>query len=281
MKKRGRRIPQYERDKDLSLEWFFQQWIARAGAPNLQVKLKNLFHPMENQHLLAFIISQAASDYKLFIPIFLETGKSTEKRWVTLGSPSQEFQVFLSEEPKVLKVDSNFDVFRNIWTRDIQPTFSEILQSKNLDVVLPSMYGKASMVKSFVNDRLPGPSKQILETGSTPDPGHSCLIILEPWQLKDHQWRNVLKGKVELRSTSLNLGNIPILYSGHTIFLAVQARNQSFMLVISGGMAEELRRTLNECLRLGGYNYLVFKDGKNVLKGLWKEPDSPLSIPIK
>jgi|GEM_PF-3684515 len=277
------RIPVAEREKDPTLGWFFNQWVYGKGTPTLEAKVKNLFRPLEKQFLLAFTLGQTGTDFKLNVPVRIAGEKNAETRWITLDEAVEEYQIFTTLEPKRLEVDPDFDIFRKVWADQEQFTLGAVLNSGQLEVLLPLTYDKANVARNFIEENLRGADVRVLEVGVSPSPGENWLVFLEPWQVRDRQWLDLLGELVSPDYRYLELQERRIPLEGHTVCVALPGPRgvHAILMVISDVDSVNLATALRTLSGLKESGFAVFRQGELLVQDEWSTTQSPLSIDIR
>ncbi len=280
----GVRVLTSEREKDLSLDWFYQQWITRPGAATLAVKIRSLFHPLENQFLLSFVLSQAGPVYRLYVPVRIETTKTPQRRWMTLEESSREFQLVIPDEPQFLQVDPDAHVFRQLWHQENGLTIARVWETPELEVVLPANPDRAEAVKDTLTNRLVHTDIRFLPPSALPRYGEDWVSVIEPWQTEEPRWRRILADRAPVVSGIMTLDGRTVALAGHTVVLALPAFREGEglgVVVISDAAPPELAAILAKVNATTSEGYLVFKGTDQVRSGRWPGATSPLRVKIE
>jgi aminopeptidase N len=265
-----------------NLDWFFDQWIQRKGAPVIELSAVS-----RQNNILSFTLEQTQPDiYRLFIPI--EVKLANDSVYVTqlwLEESQQNFSLTLNSQPLQLTIDPNFDIFRKLNKAEIPPSFSEIFAQDDAWIVLPDQ-AEAGKLEAY---------QQMAQ-----------LMIDGEEQLSIHQTKEVSPADLKNRSFYL-MGNPQenSLYQMISLESEQEFSLQSQQIVLNGKLSPEpdevaicvTRRPDSEqnvCLIMigenkktgrvgsllshyGKYSYLIFSNGKNIMKGNYSVTKSPLS----
>lgn len=277
------RIPVAEREKDPTLSWFFNQWVYGKGTPTLNAKVKSLFRPLENQFLLAFTMGQEGTEFKLNVPVRIVGDGDSEVRWITLDESLEEYQIFTVLEPKQLEIDPGFDVFRTVWAEQGRLAMEAVLKSGKLEVLLPLTYDKANVAREFIEKNFQGTGVRVLEVGVSPSPGENWLVFLEPWQVRDRQWLEVLGELISPGYHYLEIQERRIPLAGHTVCVTLPGSrgDSAILMVICDTDSSNLATALRMLPRLQDSGYAVFREGELIVHEEWPTSRSPLSIDIR
>ncbi len=120
--------------KDLG--WFFEQWLGRAGGPELS--LTDVFtERSEDGFVTSFKITQKAPAYAMTIPVRLTTadGKIIEKN-LKIKRTTTNSSITTQARPATLEVDPSHRVFRILSASEVPPSLSVVLGDKDAIVVV-------------------------------------------------------------------------------------------------------------------------------------------------
>jgi hypothetical protein len=127
----------------IDLSGFFNQWVKRTGAP--EIEIKNIVSDMyAGKYRINIVIEQKQSDdvFDIDLPINVVTEKGIESFAFKMDKKEQEFQIALNSKPLKLVVDAQYDVFRILNPNEVPPTLSKIWGSKDNMIILPSLATK-------------------------------------------------------------------------------------------------------------------------------------------
>lgn len=118
------------------LEPFFEQWVQRTGAPEVQVSVEEL---PGNQARIMFAQVQPGDPYVMNMPIALVYAGEDEPRIYNVPL-SQKVEGVMAENYRGLQavlVDPYFDVFRKLHRAEIPPTIGQLFGASAVTFVLP------------------------------------------------------------------------------------------------------------------------------------------------
>ncbi len=288
-KKENKKVPEFEKKLDTSLDWFFTQWIFRKGAPKIGVKLNMVYQVGENDYLLSFNLTQEKPLYKLLIPVEIVTEKGKEFRKITFEDEEHEYQIILKNKPLKIIVDPDYDIFRKLYPEEIPPSISTIMGKEELYVYFSDRFkakdvyfddlksvfrGKDIFMVKTLDDAL----SKVLEG--------KCLIFLQnSSENLNSKIKNILLQDVDVKDGSIFLNSKPYPIMGSkkaiVVFKNKLFKGVSSMLIVDDGNEISFERVLNKIVHYGKYGYLIFDGEKNILKGEWKTLKSPLILDIK
>lgn len=263
------------------LDWYFEQWIQRKGAPEIRLISKRF-----KDSMLHIQLGQEEPTYGLRIPVKIETLHGDFLRTVELNEQQQGYMFMLEWVPRKLFIDPDFDVFRRLDQKEVPPTLAEIFAQDSVILLLPDQCGekKSEIYRQFANNFAEGESKYLIkknESLSGEETNNRSLIILGSLQ------ENSFFQTVDLeKHTEVQFKDQQIYLNGKKTPLSdelsvVTFRNRENpgqnVCLISIGDEGKIGRVATLLKHYGKYSYLVFKNGKNSAKGVFAVTDSPLA----
>jgi len=265
-----------------SMESFYDEWIARAGAPTLTLGDVSLIPAKESGWQLTYTLQQDQPVYSLTVPVRATFGEREPETWqVDLsGTACTESRSF-DRQPLTLEVDPDFDLFRKLHREEVPSALSQLFGADSLAMVVCEETPKE--IQDIYNE-LTSLSAKSKPTGRFSDssisPGDlrhtSAWIMGAPWWLT--QARHLLPSELQLTADGFTIGGQAYRLATHTLVLAVSnpdSPNHAIGLLI-GGDATGTKSIWRKLPHYGKYSYLVFEGSKNVAKGSWQVTSSPL-----
>ncbi|MCB8995094.1 MAG: M20/M25/M40 family metallo-hydrolase [Bacteroidales bacterium] len=134
-----------EKASGTDLQTFFNQWVMRTGAPEIEIKDVKTEKTQEGYKLLLTLAQIQSSDaFDVDIPLVVSSVKGLRNFVVNMNEKTQEFSLILSDEPLKLEVDPQYDVFRKLDPMEVPPGWTKILASEENLVILPSKSDQAT-----------------------------------------------------------------------------------------------------------------------------------------
>jgi hypothetical protein len=115
----------FEKRSGHSLSHFFDQWVFKAGAPELsltQVTVK----PARNRFTVTGYIKQAAPYFDLDLELALQTESETARQAVAIAGGQTAFSILVPGRPQQLTLDPHVNIFRRLAPSEIPPTINTI-----------------------------------------------------------------------------------------------------------------------------------------------------------
>jgi hypothetical protein len=270
-----------EQTSGKNLDWFFEQWVERKGAPRLDLGAVTF-----TDNLIRIILRQDEDDiYRLYVPVKITLNDSSIlKKNVWLEKAQQTFEFPIQGIPKEIAIDPDFDFLRKLQRSEIPPSLSEIYAEEEVIHVLPD---KVSEAKLDVY-------KQFAETMSNGDEG---ATVIKANEISDSQIEsssmyilgnpseNSLFNKVKLEDqTEFQITDLEILLNNAptptpddvTVLAARAMDNGKSVCIITIGENQQTGRIANLLSHYGKYSYLIFSNGRNQVKEIYTSSKSPM-----
>ena len=271
------------------LSRFFDQWVNRAGAPQLAVK-DVIFGADSNSIHVTGVLEQTQSGapYTLQVPLMVVTDNGPNWCRVDMTDRRQTFtcEVALTEGsqamPVMLAVDPMFDVFRTLDPRETPPSIGQLFGEPEILAVLP---------------------------GASPDETDLYRSLMASWASDEHHIETVFDSEINalphdravwvLGKTNrfvssvlesplgdaLTLGDEEVAVSGHTF--VVVARHPENIEKAVGWICVEPPAAADGLIRklphYGKYSYLAFEGDEptNIAKGQQSTDGSPMVVDLR
>ncbi len=273
-----------------SLKPEFDQWVTRAGAPEIRLRDAETGRHGDGYTVKAAIEQvQQGKPYRLRIPVAV-TMEGSEKAFqsvIETQAGKKDFEISVPARPLRIDIDPEFDVFRRLDRDEIPPAISQALGAKKMLVILPAAAGKELLkaYRAFADSlSASGPDKVDVKLDSEVKhlPKDSAVTILG-W---DNRYRGgMLKaGKdydLEVTREELRISKTRITKENHSVVLTARSpgsRDQA-LLFIAADRPTSLPGLGRKLPHYHKYSYLAFEgeEPANILKGRWPVVNSPLT----
>jgi hypothetical protein len=278
---------------DVPLETFFEQWIARPGAPRLGLGPVEVSETASGYRLSALVEqTQEGPAYRLQVPvaIMLEGRDQALMKTLTMDGPKQTLELDLPARPLRLALDTAFDLFRRLYREEVPPSISQALGAEQVLMVLPEsapaplQVAYRRLAETWQRGR-PGQMEIVVDTSLEALPDDRAVWLLG--------WENRFRPILIKALTGYDIrpqGDDPTL-AGKTLSRAehsivVLARHPGNAEQALGWLATDRPAALPGLARklphYGKYSYLAFTGDApdNRLKGQWPAQGSPLAIAL-
>jgi hypothetical protein len=267
----------FEKEGRLSLGTFFHQWLSRKGAPRFSLD-KVTREKEDGAFQVEAVVKQRSPFYELNLPVALTSKNDLITEQLNLSEETAMVAFRSHVRPERLSVDPDHHVFRYLDPKEIPPSINSLKGSPSVALVLPSAPSNevVSIAKTLAlamglrNFRvIPGSRSGKLASGN------EDLILIgfqkEVIDLDLSQGLMLRKdsftvdGKTFNRDRDVFFGVFP--HPGNA------RRVVALFHPLSLEHAEDVAKRLTH---YGRYSYLVFREGRNQVKGGWSVRESPL-----
>lgn len=265
--------------KDLG--WFFEQWINRKGAPEIE-----LVGVVREGPALSFTLKQRQPEiYRLYVPIEIHLQNNsiyTTSLW--LEKSEQQYSLQFNSPPTQLIIDPEFDLFRKLAKTEIPPTLSEVFAQDSAMIILPDLADSEKieayiqLAQSMSQDEEKLITRPAQEVTSIDWNKHSLYVLGDPQENSIYQklaFENEKEFTLHNSTISLNGQSVPAP-DEVVILTARQVGSDYTICMILVGANKKIGRIGSLLSHYGKYSYLIFTDGKNSAKGNYSSSRSPL-----
>jgi len=273
------------------LKSFFDQWVNRKGAPELSVSNVKC-QKMDNQYLLQFTLQQLQEEeaFVLAVPVAISFEKSTVIRKVAMTGKEQNYEFTFQENPLLLQIDPQFNLFRKLNFNEIPPSLSKIFGSEELLILLPSKAEKEKLAsyQELANIWSEDKTKKIevsLDSKYSELPADRNIWIFG----MDNNFTGFVNEGLkdydsEIKNDVVTLGKNSFPVSNNSFIISVRhPENPDNVLVyLSTENKEAISGLARKLPHYGKYSYLVFEGNEptNTGKGEWGSVNSPLMAKV-
>lgn len=270
----------FETSSDASLETFFQQWVQRAGAPQLALSDTRMSVGAEG-YTVQGILVQRAPYYDLDVDLVLESANGSTTRRVSMSGQRTPFSMASDAKPLRLSVDPQAHLFRRLGAQEIPPTVNSLKGAERLTVAVAAGLDKRWMdiarrlCIALGADHAPIVREAELDAGAVAG-GHVLWIGMpaDPGRIPQTDGRFVMddrgfsvSGQTYSRRTASFFG----------VFDAGDATGRTVGLFLPA--SHELATVLSAKIpHYGKYSCLVFQGPRNQVKTTWPVTRSPLIV---
>jgi len=273
-----------------NLKPFFDQWVRQAGAPELQLARTQVIKQRDAYELQLTIKQiQAGFAYQLDVPVSvtLEGVDAAFQTTVYLDGASSDVSIEVPAKPMQVDIDSEFDIFRRLDSREIPAALSQGFGSEQVLLVLPKAASTElanaylAMAKAWQQSQ-PGNWQLVYDADLTHLPKDKTVWLFGWDNRFFSEFKRALpKGQVDLKATSGRLDNTLLNKSEHSLVLTARdpENPEQTLLWLGSNRADALPGLVRKLPHYRKYSYLAFtgEAPSNMLKGQWRVSTSPLS----
>src|SRR6185295_8441689 len=128
------------REAEEDLGWFFDQWVARKGAPQLALEKVEMRDAgagwTDDRYQVSGVLRQTGTPYTMTVPVRLEGGENSVVEAVEVTGAVTPFRIDVDFPAATLRVDPEQNLFRRLDPLEMPPVLSRVLgDAKTLFVV--------------------------------------------------------------------------------------------------------------------------------------------------
>ncbi len=276
----------FESVSDKNLDWFFEQWVQRKGAPELKL-VDASYVSAEGRYDLSVEIEQAGSLYRIKLPIAIwkEGSELPEIQYLELNKLRQKFHFDMSEKPQAVRLDPYNEVFRRLDRREVPASIGQTFGATAAAIVFPVKENEKMMegYREFAGS--------LIETGNIKESVLSNTEVLPPsdlslWVLGKNNESGIKmiptlkKLGIDLTEEGITLKEGSFSFKVHSFVFTLPrpGSEESSITWVIVSSVESIPGLIRKLPHYGKYGYLVFKgkEPQNVEKGAW--PSNPVGL---
>lgn len=254
----------FEQAAGQDLAWFFEQWIERAGAPQVELVDAQLADAAE-KHQVAVTLRQAEPLYRTRLTLIVESAGGQERSEVILDRAEQTFMVSLEEPPLAVRIDPQFETFRRLLPGESPPILRDVTLSADTVVIVPSDDERLRETAGRLATRLLQRESDVFSDLTELPPDGPVLFISGD---RDLEFLPAATGSRELSE---------IASAGTARAWTFRDKQDRPWLVVTAQDADALEAVLRPLPHYRSRSYVVFEGAKATGKGVWVPSESPLS----
>jgi hypothetical protein len=251
----------FEEASGQALERFFEQWLARSGAPELRIDQAHVM-PDANGFKVQGVLSQSEPAYLLRVPLVLQTAHGDEVRHVELSTARQSFELRTRAQPSALLLDPELRVFRRLDAVELPPILRQVMLAPDAQTVVPdrgaTLRSAAQSLAARLLDRSPRVQSAIVAADMP------LLLIGTRPEVDAFLARNGLPERPK-----------EVAAKGSAQVWAARQRNGEALAVVSVEDAEALAALQRPLPHYGRQSWLVFQGTRAIERGVW--PSQPIA----
>ncbi len=273
------------------LKSFFDQWVNRKGAPELSVSDVRC-EKKNNEYVLGFKLKQIQNEdaFALDVPVAVSFAKSSVIKTVSMTSKEQNYEFTFPENPLLVQIDPQFNLFRKLNYNEIPPSLSKIFGGDDLLILLPSKAAKEKLesyqklAKIWADDKT---KKNEVSLDSKYDklPANKNIWIFGV----ENKFTGVIKDGLkdygsEIKNGEVTFGknSFPVVNNSFIISVRHPENPNNVLVYLSTENKEAVDGLARKLPHYGKYSYLVFEGNEptNIGKGEWSSVNSPLMAKV-
>ncbi len=265
---------------------FFDQWIARSGAPVL--KLENVQSRKADAAgwLTTGSVVQDRPWYDLDVTVALKTSQSERiDTKIRIKDGSAALSIASAATPEKLIVDPDANTFRLLYPGEIPATVNSVKGSHGLAAVLTEDGGRGAAFKLLL-ESLDQPNALVMsekEAETKIGEDKDLLFFGLPSSEKLKSFLASVPEEAKHQMTEIGEGKTEGSREADCLFLVFKdpGRGGAITAVFAPGpkaSADSILKTALKITHYGKYSYLAFSKGAIQAKGVWEVSNSPLEF---
>ena len=254
----------FEDSSGRGLDWFFSQWLDRAGAPRLSVGAYRVEQDGSDYRISVEVL-QPVGGYRFLLPVILQTENGSERHQIVIEDSLTRLEWVVDARPISIRFDPDNDVFRLLHADEAPPILRDVTLDPQAATVVESVDEAFVEAADQLSTRLFEDGPQILPLSEARATARSLLIITESGGLP-----GLLK-ELGLENPPLPPGPVPTAAAW-----TARLTDGRAVIVVSADDAEQLRALLRPLPHYGSRSYVLFDSGKAIARGVWPVERGPL-----
>ncbi len=242
---------------------FFQQWVRRAGAPQLTLR-----DARAEGTRVAFTLAQSTPPYALAVPVLVETASTPVTRTEQLDDAERDYAFQVTGAPRTLAVDPDLRLFRRLAPAEIPPIIRGVAFDAGATTVIAARDDAARAAAREVAAALFGRPPAITEAGETL-PSRPVLVVGTTTEVV--AW---------LRQAGLDGPPASLDGKGTARAWAARRPDGAPLVVVAGNDAATLRAAARPLPHYGRQSWVAFDGARAIERGLWAPGASPLRVEL-
>ena len=269
----------FEKISGKKLDWFFEQWLERKGAPDFEL-VDASYEPNHNQYKLFIKVKQKSPLYRLKLPIAIWTEGASlpEIHYLNFDQSIQKFDFYIERKPQAVRLDPYNEVFRRLDVNEVPASLGQTFGASKVAVILPTVENEG-LVKGYLKF-----SKTLVERGNIIQPDlknlkKDLLPDLSLWvfgknnDIGKHLLPALKKNGINLKDDSFIFKEGIFQLNDHSfVFTLPRSENEKGSITwLIASSEESIPGLIRKLPHYGKYGYLVFKgkEPENLIKGSW------------
>jgi len=268
----------------------FDQWVARAGAPEIRLDNASVEKEGTGFALKARLSQiQHGGPYRVKIPlaVTLEAEENAFQSVVEMEDKTLELKLNVPARPVRIDVDPEFDLFRRLDRDEIPPALSQALGSQRMLILLPSS-AEGPVIEAYrkladsIGRSGPGGVETKLDSEVKSLPSNMSVTILG-WEnrFRKDLFDALAPYDVTIEREGVKVGEKTLPRDKHSlVFTGRHPENRDLALTfIASHPIDAIPGLARKLPHYHKYSYLAFEgeEPANILKGRWPVLDSPMT----
>ena len=247
------------------LDWYFRQWIERAGAPRVTLG-KTELSGEGGEYTLTISLAQATDLYRLKVPVEVTTEAGIRRFDIRLEGDQVVEKLKLDSKPVTLRIDPKYTLFRQLLPGEAPPILRDVLLDNDAKIMVLGNASTDQDAARKLAERLVGKKPGYLVVQEIQLPDTPVLVFGS----KEEIDRFIAKFKLPERPSE-------IASKGSGRAWVARRKNGNAVLFIEADDAEALGAMSRPLPHYRSKSFVVFDGRRALAKGVWPTTDGPLT----
>ena len=246
----------FEQAHGRSLETFFDQWLNRAGAPDVTITSATA-KAAAGKTRLTLAVKQSAPPYALKLPVEIAYADRSEMRRIDISRTNEAVMLELDAMPQGVRIDPDLRIWRVLQQEELPPILRQWIVARAPRLVIASHAAEVHEAAQALSQRLfeaPAQNIPLADIGRGKEP-----VLLAG--LHADVDAALARAKLPLRPEQLSRGSAQVW--------TIQHENGPPVAVVSAQDADALRALLRPLPHYGSQSWLVFDGSRALERGVW------------
>ncbi len=255
----------FETTTQSDLGWFFRQWTERAGAPRLTLEEARVSR-QGKQYVLQISLAQAASAYRLKVPVDVTTEAGLRRFHVLLEGERVIERLQLDAKPIKLRIDPDHTLFRRLLPGEAPPILRDVLLDSGAKTFVLQDEPLSQELARELAGRLFSAAPDYLSTELDQPPDGPFLVFGS----RDQISRLIIRFDLPARPAK-------ITSQGTGRAWVARRKGGKAVLFVEADGPEALRAMIRPLPHYRSKSYILFNGRRAVDQGVWPAAGGPLA----
>jgi len=247
----------FETSAKRDLDWFFEQWLERAGAPRLSLG-NHRVDRVEAGYRTSIEILQPVAGYRFKLRVLLATDQASEQRELNISDSLTRVEWITAARPESIHFDPDSDIFRRLAQDEAPPILRDITLDPAVRTIIASSDSEFIEVARDLAAILMDTEPRFVASAKRQANRQPLLLIATFDDLAEQ----LALLQLEMPSQLPDVAHTAVAWT------ARQASGAA-VLVVSAKQAADLKSLLRPLPHYGGQSYVLFEAGRAVSRGIW------------
>lgn len=271
----------FEKITNQDLQGFFQQWLDREGAPQLELTDVKVMRWLDGSFSTTYALTQSqAVPFDLVIPVVWKLDSGEEVRQIArLNDKTQIYSLITRSRPAKISVDPDFHIFRHLYTEERPVTLSTVLGAPSVhfyhDAGTPE---SAAFAQTWAKSIEGISTHETVDTSLTVSPSGSLVLVGDNPVFAAFMKTQLHDQNFAIATDSVTLQGQKFDFSESSTLVVARLKNnpQQTVVWVRWSKDNNPQEWAGRLTHYGSFGILAFKGRPAVLKSTWPVTNSPL-----